>query len=187
MTPRAMLAPFIIVIVPLGIATWILATYTVGESIDQRASAGIGFALALLAVMAAAYVLYLTDRPDEANTPFAVTLMVCGTACIFVALALQFYLASLAADHSRRVGELLGEGLKRGERLNVNLDQKVPGSVTAVGYLALFAGIWLAVIGIRIGGARRIRRVSVNTAELGGLDISKPLPRAEDETREAFR
>jgi hypothetical protein len=185
MTPRALFAPFIIVIVPLWIATWILATYTVGESIDHHASGGIGFAVSLLAVMAAAYVLFLASPPEEANTLFGVTLVVSGTACIFVALALQWYLASLAADHSRRVGELLGDGLKRGERLNINLDQKVPGSVTAVGYLALFAGVWLAVMGIRIGGARRMRRTQ--TADLGGLDITKPLPRAEERIHEQLR
>jgi hypothetical protein len=139
----------------LGVGTWILATYTIGESLHPEHATPIGFAVALLTVMVASYLLLLSDPPDVPNVAFGITLVVCAAVCILVALIFQFSLASLTGDNSRRIAELLAEALKQGQPRNVNLNTEFPQSVKVIPYLALFAGIWLAILGIRIGVVRR--------------------------------
>jgi len=187
MTKRATLAVVVIVLAPLGIATWILAAHTVGESLSPstvQSSAGaaaIGFAVALLAVMATGYVLLLSHPPEVPNLRFGSTLVICGSACVLVALVLQFYLAHLAGENSRRIAEIMSDGLKRGERLNVNLNAPFPESVKGVGYLALFAGIWLAAMGIRIG----VGRIRPAEPAGGSPKSTEPPPLAEEGIRQA--
>jgi hypothetical protein len=176
MSNRAILPVIVIVIAPLGIATWILAAHTIGDSLRPSDSVAIGFAVALLAMMAAAYLLFLAPALEGTNTHFGITLVICGTACVLLALALQFYLAYQAAESSRQVAGMMGDSLKRGERVTVNLQPSLPGSVTGVAYLALFAGIWLAAMGIRIGAGR------TRTAEPADVSLksTEQPPRAEE-------
>jgi hypothetical protein len=154
MTNRAILAPIVLIIFPLGLATGLLATHTIGESISPSNSAGIGFAVGLLAAVTAAYVFFFSSPAEATDARFSIVLVVCGTVCIVLALGLQFYLASLAGENSRRFAEMVADAVKRGERMNANWDLRFPDSVKGIAYLSLFAGIWLAAMGIRFGAAR---------------------------------
>src|SRR5437868_4425502 len=122
MTGRAVMIVVLLILIPLGIGTWILATYTIGESLYPNHATAIGFAVALLTVMVASYLLLLSDPPAVPNVAFGITLVVCGFVCILVAMIFQFYLASLSGDTSRRIAELLAEALKQGQPRNVNLN-----------------------------------------------------------------
>jgi len=155
MTGRAVMVVVMFVLAPLGIATWILATHTIGASVHPEHAMSIGFAVALLSVMVASYLLLLSDPPEVPHVGFGITLVICGATCILVALIFQFYLASLTGDNSRRLAELLREGVKKGGPFNVNLNTEFPQPVKVIPYLALIAGVWLAVMGIRIGVPRR--------------------------------
>jgi hypothetical protein len=181
MTGRAVMVVVVLILIPLGVGTWILATYTIGESLYPRHGVPIGFAVALLTVMMASYLLLLSDPPDVPNVAFGITLVVCGAVCILVAMILQFYLASLAGDNSRRIAELLAEALKQPQARNVNLNTEFPQSVKVIPYLALFAGIWLAILGVRIGVARgRVAARNLYTPKY--VDPNLP-PRREDAIR----
>jgi hypothetical protein len=155
MTGRAVMVVVVLMLIPLGVGTWILATFTIGESLHPRYATLIGFAIALLTVMVASYLLLLSDPPDVPSVGFGITLVVCGAVCILVALIFQFYLASLTGDNSRRIAELLADAMKQPQPRNVNLNTEFPQSMKVIPYLALFAGIWLAIMGIRIGVVRR--------------------------------
>jgi hypothetical protein len=185
MTGRAVMVVVVLILIPLGVATWILATYTIGESLYPNHAVGIGFAVALLTVMAASYLLLLSDPPDVPNVPFGITLVICGAVCILVAVILQFYLASLTGDTSRRIAELLAEALKQGQPRNVNLNTDFPQSVRVIPYMALFAGIWLAIMGIRIGVVRsRVMSRDLYTPKYINPNLPQPeedalRPRAE--------
>jgi hypothetical protein len=164
MTERKILPIIVMVIAPLGIATGILATHTVGESISPLSSAQIGFAVALLAMMTAAYILLLDNTINEAHPKFGITLVICGTACVLLALALQFYLAYLSGEHGRHITEIMADNVKRGQSVNVNMDSHFPISVIAIAYLGLFVGAWLAGMGIHTEARRR------KSASLASLD-----------------
>jgi hypothetical protein len=152
MTSRALVAFFLFVLCPLGIATGILAAFTVGESLDPRNSGAIGFAVALLVVMTAAYLLVFAQMTEKPGSRLGQTLVICGTMCMLMAVALQFYLASVTAENARRLAEILSESVRNGRpRTNVNIQGDLPRSIQGIGYLALFAGVWLAAVGIRLG------------------------------------
>jgi hypothetical protein len=162
-----MLAVTLLVIAPVGIATWILASHTVGESLSPPNSTQIGFGVALLAIATAASLLFLSNITEKPGSRLGLTLVICGTACILVALALQFHVASLVAANSQRVTDILRE---RGG--NVNLNVNLPESVRSISYFALFAGVWLAAVGIRIGvsheGQPTVGAASIATAHPTG-------------------
>lgn len=155
MTGRAVMVVIMLILFPLGVGTWILATYTIGESLHPNNAPAIGFAVALLTVMPASYLLLLSDPPEAPSAAFGITLVICGAACILMALTLQFYLASLMGENSRRIAELLHEGMRKGGPVNVNLNADFPKAVRVIPYLALLAGMWFCVVGIRIGVPRR--------------------------------
>jgi hypothetical protein len=157
MTGRAVMIVVVLILIPLGVGTWILATYTIGEALHPNAATPIGFGVALLTVMVGSYLLLLSDPPDVPNVPFGITLVLSGAVCILVALIFQFYVASLAGDNSRRIAEMLAEALRKGQPRNVNLNMELPQSVKVIPYMALFAGVWLAIMGIRIGVVRHRR------------------------------
>ena len=163
MTTRAMLAVTVLVIAPVAIAAWVLATYTVGASLAPDNSALVGFTIALLVIATAASFLFLSNATEKPGSRLGLILIICGTACILIALALQFYVASLVAANSQAVADVLRE---RGG--NVNLNVKVPKSVESISYFALFAGVWLAAVGIRIGvsrdGLATVGTASITTA-----------------------
>jgi MFS family permease len=167
MTNRPMLAVTVLVIALVGIATWILASHTVGESLDPRNSTSIGFSIALLAIATAASLLFLSNATEKPGSRLGLILVICGTACILVALALQFYVTSVLAANSQRVADILRE---RGG--NVNLNFNLPKSVESIAYCALFAGVWLAAVGIRIGvgreGLATVGAASIATGQPGG-------------------
>ena len=151
MTDRAMLSIMVLVIAPVVIATWILATFTVGEQLDAGNAMLIGFAVALLAVATAVSILFLTAAPSGSQV--GLVLIICGAACIIAAIALQFYLASVTAQNSLRIVEILGEQLKMNPNPSAHLNVKAdyPGTVQSISYFAIFAGIWMTAVGARIG------------------------------------
>jgi len=152
-TNRAIIATSLFVIGPLGVATWILANFTVGRSLSQfhdEDSILIGFSIALLVVATAVSLLFLTNATEKPGSRLGLSLVLCGTACILVALALQFYFVSAVAANSQRVADILRE---RGGKVDLNFN--VPKSVESISYCALFAGVWLAAVGIRIGVGRQ--------------------------------
>ncbi len=148
---RAMLAPALLLIVPIGIATWILASHTIGESLSPPDARAIGFGIALLAVALLANLLFFSHVTERPGSRLGVTLVICGTLCVLGALALQFYLASLSADNSRRLAEIMGERLKTNPSVNINLKGDYPETVRPIAYFVLLAGIWLAAVGIKVG------------------------------------
>jgi hypothetical protein len=165
MTNRSIAATLLLIVFPLGLATGLLAAHTIGESISPSSAGGVGFAVGLLAAVSAVYVLLFTNAGETGDVRFGIVLVACGTACILLALALQFYLAWLAGENNRRLAEMLADGLRRGERLNANLNWYTPDTVKGIGYLSLFAGIWLAAMGIRLGvGRGRSAPAAVATA-----------------------
>lgn len=151
MTNRAMVAFATLVIAPVGIASWILAAFTVGESLRPHDSVPIGFAIALLTVALMAYLFFFSQVSERPGSYLGVVLVACGTLCILGALALQFYLASLTAENSRRLAEIMGERLKTNPSVNINLKGDYPETVRPIAYFALFAGIWLAAVGVKVG------------------------------------
>jgi hypothetical protein len=169
MTNRAIFAVALVVLCPLGIGTWILAANTVGESLAPSNSAAIGFAVALLAVMTAGYLLLFSQTTERPGSRLGQTLVVCGTACVLIAVALQFYLASVSSENARRSAEILGESVRGGRNItNVNIRGDLPGSIQGVGYLALFAGVWLAAVGIRVGVGHGEQAMRPSTEEQFG-------------------
>jgi hypothetical protein len=138
----------------LTIATWILAAHTIGEALAPRQSEFIGFAVALLVVATAICLWVLWDPNRGPALPLGLALIGCGTACILVSVALQFYLAGVAADSARRAGDLFSQQARAGQIATVNVNANMPASVPAVGYLALLGGLWLAAAGIRVGLGR---------------------------------
>jgi hypothetical protein len=156
MAERRVLPIILIVIGPLGIATWILAAHTVGDSISRQHSIEIGLAVALLAMMAAGYVLLLDNNIRDANPQLGLTLVICGTTSVVLALALQFYIAYLGGEQGRHFTEIMADNLKRGQNVNLERNAYLPVSVSAVAFLALFIGTWLAAMGIRVGVSRRL-------------------------------
>jgi hypothetical protein len=149
MTSRARLGVVVLVIASVGVATWILAAHTVGEELESGNAILIGFAVALLAVAAAASLLLVTSPKPPVR--IGLVLVVCGTACILAAVALQFYLASVTAHNSQRIVEILGEQIKTNPSARLNVNADYPKSVTAISYLAIVAGIWMAAVGARFG------------------------------------
>lgn len=137
-----------LIIIPLAIATWILSSMTLGEQISPGADFVIGMAVAMLVVATSVSLLLLKTRP---NARLAFTLVICGAVCIVMALALQFYLASVAAEIDRRAADILAQNSHRQSfHFNWNRTQQ-SASVIAIGYFAFFAGIWMVATGIRIG------------------------------------
>jgi len=151
MTTRAMIPVVVMVILPLGIATWILGSYTLGESLSRNDSCAVGLSVALLATATAAYLFLFAGAREKPHPRLGVTLAICGTACILAALALQFYVVSVSAENSRRAMEILGDSMKTGSAANVHWQADIPQMAKPATYFALFAGIWLAAVGIRIG------------------------------------
>jgi hypothetical protein len=151
---RNTLAAVFLVIAPVGLAVGILAAHTVGDALSQRDESVIGFAVALLAVATAAGLLLLYDPATPPVGKLGLTLVISGTACVLAAVALQFYLASVTAENTRRLAELVGEHIRAGRPTNFNVNANHPPSVQGIGYLALFAGVWLAAVGVRIGVGR---------------------------------
>jgi hypothetical protein len=149
MTGRARHRVVVLVIASVAVATWILAAHTVGEELESSNAVVIGFAVALLAVAAAASLLLITSR--EPAWGLGLVLVLCGTACILAAVALQLYLASIAAQNSQRIVEILGEQIKTNPSARLNVNADYPRSVTAISYFAVFAGIWMAAVGARVG------------------------------------
>ena len=147
----------IFVLIPIGVAVWILASHTVGESIKPRNSVEIGFAVALLAVVGAGYILLSDISVKQSNPQFGVILICCGTACMLLALLLQFYLAHIASEHGKHVAEIMADNLKRGQSVHVDFDTHFPATGGAIAYLALLVGTWLAAVGIHIGVHRQPR------------------------------
>lgn len=156
-----------LVIAPLGIATWILATYTVGESIRPRDSFLVGFGIALLTVSLASCFLFFGQFSEQPGSRLGAVLVVCGTLCLLGALALQFYLASLAAESSRQLSGIMAEQLKTNPSVNLNLKGESPGTIEPISYFVLLAGIWLAAVGIKVGvvpsGAAAVRALAETT------------------------
>jgi hypothetical protein len=161
MTNRA-LSVLIMILCPLGIAAWILAAFTIGESLSPPNCASIGFAVALLTVTLTGYLLAIGPRGVQGRTQLPLALVLCGTACILMAVILQFYLAYVAAENARRAADIKAESVKVGRDINnVNVNATVPASVPGVSYLALFAGVWLAALGIYLGTGREERPPAV--------------------------
>ncbi|MGA2066019.1 MAG: hypothetical protein ABSG86_13685 [Thermoguttaceae bacterium] len=155
MTNRALAAVGLLVIAPLVIATWILATYTIGQSLNPNDSALIGFGIALLAMALLAYLVFFSQAAESPGSYLGVVLVICGTLCVLGALALQFYLTSVTAEHSRQLAEILGERLKTNPSVNLHLSEDHPQTAGPVAYLTLLAGIWLAAVGIKLGVVRQ--------------------------------
>jgi hypothetical protein len=138
-------AVLFLILLPVGVGTAILGTYTVGASLNQHEPAWIGIALALLVVALLGWFLFFSEPPKSPDWRFGSILVGCGTLCILFALAVQIHLASLVAENSRQVAVILRE---RGG--NVNLNMNIPETVKAISYLALFAGIGVVAFGVRI-------------------------------------
>jgi hypothetical protein len=155
MTNRALAAVGLLVIAPLVIATWILATYTIGQSLNPNDSALIGFGIALLAMALLAYLVFFSQAAESPGSYLGVVLVICGTLCVLGARALQFYLTSVTAEHSRQLAEILGERLKTNPSVNLHLSEDHPQTAGPVAYLTLLAGIWLAAVGIKLGVVRQ--------------------------------
>ena len=146
---KRMLA-FLLVLLPVSVGAGLLGNYTVGREITGHGGdpgVGVGFGLTTFAVLV--WFLFFSEGVQQPSPVFASVLVVCGTLCILVALALQFYMASLLGENSRRVAELLA--LKGG---NVNLNVELPGALKANSYLALFAGIVFVAFGIRMAAGK---------------------------------
>jgi hypothetical protein len=171
-TRASVVATFFLVVVPVVVATGILATYTVGESLSPHDAVTIGFGVALLAAATACSLLLLSNPTETPRTQLGITLILCGAGCILAALALQFYLASIAADNSRRLAEMLSERIRSGGTANVNLNANIPESVKPVGYFTLLAGLWLVAVGVRL---------AVASAPRGGSELA---PQVHFEGRE---
>jgi hypothetical protein len=168
LTPRQRLRLIQAVILLLAIATWILGAMTVGHAVAPNEAWAVGFALALLVVATAVCLWVLWDPNRGPVLPLGLALIGCGTACALVSVALQFYLASVASDSARRAGELVGQGMRAGQSVNVNVNANVPPSVVAVGYLALLGGLWLAAVGVRVG---------LGAVPAPAASVPPPLPR----------
>jgi hypothetical protein len=152
MMNRALLTIVVLVIAPIGIATWILAAFTIGENLSTHGdSILIGFGIALLAVALLTYLLLFSQVTERPGSHFSVILIICGTLCILGALALQVYVVSVTAEGNRRLTEIMGEQLKTNPSVRLNLDANYPKSVSTIPYFVLFAGLWLAGVGIKVG------------------------------------
>lgn len=154
MNDRTRLRVTLFVICAVFVATWILATFTVGESLSKQGSTLIGFAIALLLGALAVYWLLLSRGAEKPDFRLGVVLIACGTLCILACVALQFYLVSTIAEGKRQLAELMSQGLKTNPSFNVNLTADYPHSVQPISYFALLAGVWLAAVGIKVGVAR---------------------------------
>jgi hypothetical protein len=149
MTGRAKIAVTLFVFAPVGIATWILAAFTIGEQLDPRTSPVIGLAVALLAVATvASLTFFVSGKPGKS---LSLVLVICGTCCIVAAVLLQVYLAAVTAQNSRRIMEILGEHMQTNPSASLNVNADYPKTVQVVSYLAIFAGIWMAAVGTRLG------------------------------------
>jgi hypothetical protein len=73
---------------PFGIGIWIVAAHTVGEAIDPAHATRIGFGVALLTIMAVAYILH---APTEPSMGFGIALLVCGILWLLAAVLFQVY------------------------------------------------------------------------------------------------
>lgn len=155
MTQRAIPNVIFFVIVPLGMATWILASHTLGESLYPRNAILLGFSMALLAMAAAASLLLMSGAAEQRGKRLGLVLILCGTVCILSALALQFYVVSVVAENNRRLTDILEERLRNSQSVKLDMNGKPPESVNAIAYFCLFAGVWLAAVGIRIGVIRQ--------------------------------
>jgi drug/metabolite transporter (DMT)-like permease len=151
MKNRSLSAVVGLLIAPIGVATWILSAYTIGESIKPHESLEIGLGVALVAVSSMAYFLIFYQPSEKPGSRLGLVLIICGTLCMLSALALQFHLASLTAEDHRRLGEIMGERLKTNPSVNLHMTADYPESVKPIGYFVLFVGIWLAAVGIRLG------------------------------------
>ena len=159
MTGWKAVAVFLLFLLPLFAGTLGLAGYTIGEAITPNKSdqTTIGTWVALLTVAFAAY-LFFFSRPAEASgSRLSSTLVVSGAVCILGALALQFYLVHIASENSRRSAEIVAQNLDKPgiTQAKVNVKTELPNTVKPLGYFAFLAGVWLAVVGIHIGVARR--------------------------------
>jgi hypothetical protein len=169
-TPRALLTFF--VLIALTVAVGILASHTIGESLSHQTPELIGFAVALLVFVAAVSLWVLWDPNRGPVLPLGLALVGCGTACVLLSVALQFYLASVTNDQARRLAELLGERQRMNQGGNINVNAPLPTSVEAVSYFALFSGLWLAAAGVRVG----IGRVSAGPPPLPRTSGHSDLP-----------
>jgi hypothetical protein len=185
MTNRSTLAVSLVILCPLGIAAWILGTHTIGISLSPNNDVSIGFAVALLAVLSAGYLFLFSQMTERPGSRLGQTLIICGTACVLVALALQFYLAAISSENSRRGADILNESVRIGRPMNnVNINTTFPKSVEGIGYLALLAGIWLAGIGIWVGVGQPARNPKIG-AEEQFMGSSAPMNTVETGIRQA--
>jgi len=117
---------------PFGIGVWVLATHTVGETLDPAHATSIGFAVALLTVLGVGYILCAPTKPSMA---FALALVICGILSLADATLFQFYLASLPPPRTSRSAELMR-------------------FLIVSSCMTLLAGMWLILAGVCIGVAR---------------------------------
>lgn len=151
MTPRTMLVVLLFMIGLLGTATWILATFTIGEALAPEHPVVAGFATALLVVITAVYLLLFSDINEKPGSRFGVGLVVCGTACVLISVVPQCYLIFVVTQNTGRMASVLNESLRHGDgSANANWSFNLPSSVSGVSYLALLFGAWMTVIGIRV-------------------------------------
>jgi hypothetical protein len=135
----------------LVIAVWVLGAHTIGEAVGGRQSELVGLAVALLAGLAA-YHLPSVRVPEPPAGRLAAWLVGGGVACVLGGLALQFYLAAQASDHARRAADVAEQAARGGQRVpDVNVRATYPGSVGAVGYGCVLAGVGAVVCGVRVG------------------------------------
>jgi hypothetical protein len=174
----------IFVLAPLGAATWILATHTVGASLVPGNDVTIGFAVALLVVVTAGYLLFAGGAASRQGPILGALLIGCGSACILTSVALQFKLASMAGDNARLLADILTEGVRVGRPVNnVNINSNLHPSVPGVSYLALLAGVWMAAVGISVGTRRAVQPAHPDVSRPIAERVPEPVAAAETGVR----
>lgn len=153
MTPKMMLAARLSMIGAIGVATWILATFTLGATLSSDHSVAIGFAVSVLVVVTACFFLLFGEAVKKADPHVGKKLFLGGAACVLVSAALQGFLALVVSHDVARLMGTLDESIRSGaDSANVHLSYNLPSSVSAVGYLLLFFGIGMLAIGVRMWG-----------------------------------
>ena len=154
----------------LGIAVWVLGTYTIGDALGSRSSELIGFAVALL-VGLGAYHLQSVRVPEPPAGRLAASLIGGGVLCVLAGLALQFYLASQASQIALRAAEVVEQAARAGQKTpDVNVRANYPESVAAIGYGCVLAGVGAVVCGVR---------VAISAGRSAAATVAEPPPATE--------
>ncbi len=146
-----MTRPFWVSVGILGIAVWVLAAHTIGETIGE---AQVSWSASPLPCWRGWARIHLPSVrvPEPLAGRLAIWLVGGGVVLLLSGLEAQFYLAFQATEHARRAADVAEQAARNGQRLpDVNIRASYPASVGAIGYACVLAGIGAMVSGVRVG------------------------------------